>query len=94
MGMLRRRLKAPDLDGHDQPESLSNPAGSFPVETILVIIGRIELVTLQHCKLLRNIAAGPASDGRRHHDTILSQLDSQGAGSDHQPTQKMTPQRI
>jgi hypothetical protein len=47
---------------------------SIPAETMRVMIGRIELVTPQHRKLLRKIAAGPASDGRWHNDLILSRL--------------------
>jgi hypothetical protein len=39
-----------------------------------VMIGRIELVTPQHRKLLRKIAAGPASDGRWRDELIRSPL--------------------
>jgi hypothetical protein len=47
---------------------------SIPAETKRVMIGRIELVTPQHRKLLRKIAEGPASDGRWFNDLVLSRL--------------------
>jgi hypothetical protein len=45
---------------------------SLPAETKRVMIGRIELVTPQHRKLLSKIAAGPASNGRWRDELILT----------------------
>ena len=47
---------------------------SVPAEMKRVLIGRIELVTPQHRKLLRKIAAGPASDGRWRDDLLRNRI--------------------
>jgi hypothetical protein len=47
---------------------------SLPAETKRVMIGRIELVTPQHRRLLSKIATGPASDGRWRDELIRNRI--------------------
>jgi hypothetical protein len=44
---------------------------SLPAQTKRAMVGRIELVTPQHRKLLSKIAAGPASDGRWRDEFLI-----------------------